>query len=816
MFPLTSRIKASSLFLVIVLAIGASSVHAQQTATLKGRVVNTKRQGIADVNLGLQGTGMGAASDKHGHFIIQNVPAGSYIFMATAVGFKTVRKSITVNDGQTLKLTIHLSKDRQQLEQIIVNGRNEKNSYAVEKSRFVAKIPLNRMENPQVYSSIPQGLLADQMDYSLTSALKNATGLQKMWGATGRSGDGGAYYNSRGFILQSKLRNGVAGNITSRIDAINIKKVEVVKGPSAALFGNALTSYGGLINRVTKKPYSSFGGQVNFSAGNYGFRRLSADVNTPIDSDQKVLLRINAAYNYKNSFQDNAFSRYFVFDPSLTYKVNNRLTFSFDAELYRGRNLNTSMIFFSPSTSVSDLGTNRADGLPINYRRTFASRNLAQDSRNSNYFGKLSYKISNHWNTTTNATVTHSFSNGPSPFLYLLSNNDMTGNPGDIGADYVSRNDQSTRSSTDDMIELQQNLNGTFTLGSFKNRFVAGLDYFHHHSDVLFADVTFDSVASHGTIPDYRSFNKRNLKTVYTKRGASFIFPEKYIKNTYSAYASDVLNLTDNLMVMAALRFDYFVNDGSYNASSGRTSGGYHQTALSPKFGIVYQLFDGRVSLFGNEQNGFTNQSGTNFKGQAFTPEHANQWEGGVKLNLLDGRLSGTFSYYDIVVKDKVRPDPDHPNFSIQNGTQYSKGVEVDFTTNPVQGLNATAGFAYNDSKYGKSNPDIEGLRPITAMSPSRAHWWISYRFPATLLQGIGVGFGGNYFSDNKIVNSRSRGVFILPAYAAFYASAFYNCSQFRFSLKVGNLTNKRYWTGYTTINPQELRSIAASISFKF
>ncbi len=62
------------------------------------------------------------------------------------------------------------------------------------------------MENPQVYTTISRELLADQLVFSVDDGLRNATGLQKMWDATGRSGDGGGYYNARGFILQSQLR----------------------------------------------------------------------------------------------------------------------------------------------------------------------------------------------------------------------------------------------------------------------------------------------------------------------------------------------------------------------------------------------------------------------------------------------------------------------------------------------------------------------------------------------------------------------------------------------------------------------------------
>src|SRR5690606_26998127 len=114
-------------------------------------------------------------------------------------------------------------------------------------SNYAAKMPLKNLENAQVYSSVTRELLHEQMIFSVDDAVNNVPGIQKLWEATARSGDGGAYYSSRGFILQSQLRNGVAGNVTTRVDAANIESIEVLKGPSATLFGSTLTSYGGLI-----------------------------------------------------------------------------------------------------------------------------------------------------------------------------------------------------------------------------------------------------------------------------------------------------------------------------------------------------------------------------------------------------------------------------------------------------------------------------------------------------------------------------------------------------------------------------------------
>lgn len=54
-------------------------------------------------------------------------------------------------------------------------------------------MPLKFIENTQVYSSIDKTTLENQNIFTVDDAFRNVTGLQKMWNATGRSGDGGAF-----------------------------------------------------------------------------------------------------------------------------------------------------------------------------------------------------------------------------------------------------------------------------------------------------------------------------------------------------------------------------------------------------------------------------------------------------------------------------------------------------------------------------------------------------------------------------------------------------------------------------------------------
>lgn len=801
------------IFLSLFLVLGWANLSASEyNGALRGTVTTSDGKAAAAVSIQIRELDRSLMTDETGSFLLQNIPPGTYEITASLIGYEPVSSSVTIENGKVTVVALRLEVSSKQLKEVVITGGT--NKFYRSSSDDVAKVPLKNIENPQVYSTITKELLSDQMVFSVDDAVKNAPGLQQMWEATNRGGDGGSYYNARGFILQSKLRNGVAGNVTSTIDAANLERIEVIKGPSATLFGSGLTSYGGLINRVTKKPFPYFGGQVGYATGSFGFNRISADLNAPLDKEKEVLMRVNAAYQREGSYLDNGFERSYALMPSLTYRLNDRLTFSFDAELLGGRNTSKPFIFFYFPTD--QLNASNPGELGIDYGRSYSDPSITQEYRTTNFFAEMTYQLSDKWVSQTNFNSSNSFSDGPYAYFYAIPNAIVTGKPNAVGADYLVRAVQSTANSTDDVMEIQQNFKGDFMLGSFRNRFVGGLDVYMDNSNELFYGADFDTIPKNGNIPTYNRFNKDNLDRVLQDTNKVWTWPAFYKTTTYSAYASDVLNITDRLLVLAALRLDHFSKKGDLDKATGQYSGGYNQTALSPKFGIVFQPLKDKVSLFANYQNGFTNQTGSDVDGHPFKPEQANQIEGGVKMSLLGGRLSGTVSYYDIRVKDLVRPDQTHPNFSLQDGTQLSKGVEAEVVANPLNGLNLLAGFAYNESTLEKADKDVEGRRPATAMSPLTANLWISYKLPQGKARGLGFGFGGNYASENKIVNSVYYGVFTLPAYTVLNATVFYDRPQFRIGLKADNLTDRKYWIGYTTMNPQKPRQFTASISFKF
>lgn len=246
-------------------------------------------------------------------------------------------------------------------------------------------------------------------------------------------------------------------------------------------------------------------------------------------------------------------------------------------------------------------------------------------------------------------------------------------------------------------------------------------------------------------------------------------------------------------------------------------SGAYSQNALSPKLGIVYQVVKEKISFFANYMNGFKNVANSvqpDGTISIFRPQHANQLEGGLKLEILDNKLDATLSYYNIAVTNSLRPQIiDDLTYTVQDGTQESKGIEAEVIGNPFTGFNFVATYGYNDNQYINAIENLEGKRAVG--TPEHvASLWLSYTTLNGPLEGLGVGGGVIYVSD---VYYNSNNSFILPEYTVVDATLFYDQPKYRISLKANNILDQKYWIsdGYYT-RPQKPAHFLASVAFKF
>ena len=748
---------------------------AKSTGNVKGRISTSDGKPASFVNVNILGH-TSTQSDENGNFHLNKIEGGLHTLTASYVGLQSKSEVLHVKTGETTNILIQLNEDANTLNEIIVNGFYT-NPYGNKSSVNIAKMPLSDLENPQVYNTVNSVLMKEQLTVNLGQALNNVTGA-----VASNTSRGENQLTLRGFTASVGARNGIqllAGGRTG-VDPVNIERIEVLKGPSATLFGNAVSSYGGAVNIVTKKPLEGKHNEISYTIGSWGLNRITTDVNTPLTAGNNVLFRVNAGVNRENSFRESGHNNTLTIAPSITYRASDKLTLNLDIEAYNESVIRTS------SYNIEALGIKNVNQIPLSYRQTLFADDFDANASSFRTYLDISYKISPKWTSQTALSVN-------SEHLKMSYQNESTF----INKDSIRRAIRVFGPIQTTITNLQHNLRGDFYTGNIRNRIVWGLDYTQERQDRYTARGTVDEISL--SEPIYQVTRKQADASI----GQAYGYITKI--DRYATYASDLVNFTDRLMFLASLRLDHYARKTS---DGGNDS--FNQTSITPKFGLIYQPLKEVISLFANYMSGFTNMGpvdqpdGTVF---VLKPEFSTQWESGIKINSKGDRYRATLSYYVINVRDAVRTDANYRYF--QDGKQRSRGYDISLQANPLTGLNIIAGYAHNKNSYTSYN---SGAQMQVIGNPANvANLWASYKFqPGSALHYLGIGAGSNFVDKSFYDQANS---IIVPAYTLLNATVYYERDKWRLGLASNNLTNEKYWN---YANSQPLRQWLLSTSFKF
>ena len=768
------------LFIISFLFTVISSFAQQNHGKIKGQITTSDGEPAADVNIILKNSKYGTITNDDGIFEINRVKANTYTLQISLAGYETSEQEVIVEDNKTATVNLQLKVSNKELQEVVISSRK---SLLSKKTETVARMPLKNLENPQVYNVIHKELFQEQVAIDITTAMRNAPGVVPL-----NYPSGGFALIFRGFTVGINSRNGMETlSGRSSVGIANVERIEILKGPSGTLFGSTASSFGGVVNLVTKKPFETTATEVSYTAGSYGTNQLTADVNTPLTKDKKVLFRLNVGVNKAKSFLDYGYSNTLSFTPSLTFKATDKLTFNIDAELYNAKS--TKPLY--PTVTTASGITNPED-IKLDYKKSLVHDDADAKSTASKAFVQSEYQISDNWKSTT-------------LFSYVSENVEYSYQ---ILPTWTSPTTATIRATvfgpiSSNYINLQENINGEFKTGILNHKLVAGVNY-RNYSDTFSSTTT--PVAPFRTIDVTTNFIPVRKKDVDAVLGNPLIRAGRD-EYTYSAYASYVMGIADRLHIMTSLRLDDFERKQS------GTVLGYKQTSVSPKLGLVFEILDDQLSLFGNYMNGFQNIAPQNQPDASqFVPDplYANQWESGIKAELFNKKVSTTVSYYEITNDNALIRQADL--FYFQDGKQVSKGVEFEFLANPIPGLDITAGYAYNDNlieRTSDANKAIEGNKAQDAPE-NVVNFWASYKLQ-NKLKGLGAGFGANYVDESYMSTANT---FYIPSYTIYSATVFYEQPTWRVGLKVDNLTNEKYWSTWGA--PQAPTTVLGSLTFKF
>lgn len=131
-------------------------------------------------------------------------------------------------------------------------------------------------------------------------------------------------------------------------EVVNIDRVEVIKGPLSAMFGES--SPGGLVNYITKRPQRNPSYNFRTIFGSYDYQRTEAHVTGPLVGN-RLFYRLDASYTDFEGLQDFYYNRTWAVSGAVTHQFSKDTSLTFEFEtLNRYMNIGTGGILKAWST----------------------------------------------------------------------------------------------------------------------------------------------------------------------------------------------------------------------------------------------------------------------------------------------------------------------------------------------------------------------------------------------------------------------------------------------------------------------------------
>jgi iron complex outermembrane receptor protein len=609
------------------------------------------------------------------------------------------------------------------------------------------------------------------------------------------------------------FKNGFRLNSGSMPEVSSLEKVEILKGSAALLFGNVAP--GGILNMVTKAPSFTKSGEIAMQAGSYNFYKPSLDFYGPLN--KSIAYRFNGSYENSESFRDIVKKERFYINPSLLFAINKKTEI-----LLQGDYLHDD---WTPDFGTVIIGKKIID-LPrdLYLGATWSTGQTKQTTVSA----LVKHEFNSNWKLNFNSSFqdyTRTFKG--TERIQPAANGDWNRPLGQ------NRNEEAIASE-------QLSLQGNFSTGKIKHQLLTGVDYensFAQAYTYVFNPTTYGS----GNIYDFENFNQGTGIPESTNTRIV-----KTTTNRFGVYIQDLISITEKFKILAGLRWSWQESQPvTHNlaVNPNVTTNGVKQkdVAFSPKIGLVFQPTK-NTSLFASYSDSFTPNTGTTVSGDVLDPSIIAQYEVGVKNDFWKGLLSLNVTLYQITNDNLAQTAEFKADGStntdttvkVLSGETKSKGIEVDITARPIEGLNINAGYSYNDMRYTKTSGTngsfIVGDRLVRTPA-NTANLSFFYTLPNGKLKGLSFGAIGNYigkrvggWNNQVVVNPTTFATSIndreitLNDYTTIDFSIGYDWKKFSLLCKLSNITNELNYTVHEnySVNPIAPRQVLTSLRYKF
>jgi iron complex outermembrane receptor protein len=689
-----------------------------------------------------------------------------------------------------------------------------------------SSVPLNRV--PQSIQVISRELLKEQDAQTLGDALTNVSGVVPV-----------KTYQTlilsplvRGFSAEV-FADGMPGySTTSSMDTatlVNVQSIEVIKGPTAALFGGGVGSpLGGIINVVSVDPLKEHQYTFGYRTGSWQTRNPFADFNTPLTKDGSLALRITADYEDGTSHIDEVRQKRWSFNPTLRWEITPETILTLRAQFselemleYAGM---PAALALSPATQkVAPYAGPSVDP----YRYTGSVDSPMSKIRNTRLLATLKHSFSQHLEFNLAAQYYQNSFDEYSTYTFASAQAPLPARPSvyPVLSGYLPS----------DVTQYTINawLTGRFELGPTKHELIFGGDIdstesiaalgYSHLRINLPAPFPPTILASRAGFIDF-AVPDSTLPYVQP----AIVDRTQNIFHTMGVYLQDHVTAFDRVHVLAGLRLIQLDLDHQYstdNTLGAPTKYNESYTEIAPRLGAVIDIAGG-VSLFGAYSEGY--RGVLNYTGkEPPVPESSTMKEGGFKFTYDKLGISGAIAAYQLVRENVPTANPFIPGSTVQVGQQRSQGLEADLAWEPDPSFSFLVAYAYTDARVTEDVPNnvvtagkqLDRVGKRLARVPEHAgRVAMRYRFQEGMLQGLGIGLGVTMGSKRPV--SLTNNYFTDPYYVA-DAQISYERKVFKAALSISNLTNHFYYEPYPylgedVVAPARPITFALTLSYSF
>ena len=629
------------------------------------------------------------------------------------------------------------------------------------------------LDTPQTVSVVPQFILHDEGNRTLTDAIRNVPGISIAAGESGAQGDN---LTIRGFTARNDIfLDGIRDFGSYYRDSFNYDQVEVLEGPAGVQFGRGST--GGIINQESKVPAQGKFVDVQAQVGTDATRRVTADINAPLsDNINGPALRVNAVGTEGGvAGRPFAENRRFGVAPSISFGLNKptRLTISY---------------FHFTESDTPDYGlpwffNQLAPGVNRHSYYGFADENFLRTNddiitlkANHTFKNNVDIHTIGRWaNYPRNAQITEpqicsnaSASVPVGGYVSALPTSSVTGavcpyTPGNVNPAnvLVNRNQLQIKSVEGDLWD-QTEVTAHFKVAGVRNDFNAGVEGGREVSNPIRTNYNIKAPGTSTALNTVPYTTLLNPNTSQPFAGTGYILSVAHATaKSVGLYFVDTMKLGRLFELSGGVRWDHFDTVYSLYQPTPPPAGGTVTAPVLNADGTPLRRVDeqptyraafvykpsSRGSVYFDYGTSF-NPSAESLSlsigsaAPASVPEENETYEAGAKWNFFNERLRMEGAVFRTEKDNARETDPTNSNNIVAAGNQVVRGVQASVVGQLPHGMDVIAGYAYLDGKtiYSKFFPTSVGYQ--LANVPRNT-------FNAFITRKLGLnltgGFGGNY-----------------------------------------------------------------------